>query len=273
MSRRGSWLAVCIALGASVACQSEVTVYLLQTGLGGQGGANEAGATEPPCQKIGPEVCNGADDDCNGVVDEGCAYGIDWTSGVDSAALGHATGGVMFLAPCARGSALTGLRLGMGKWLNQVVAVCRQVELDADSSKDPVAFSVALGARLDSSFVPASTQDPTNKVQDLLCPDGSVVSGVDAAVDSGDAHYIRTIRLSCSPLIVTSTSTSAVLDCDHDKETTVGPSVCSECPATQPYSDTMSIPPGHVAAGIFGGDGLWVDRLGFSSALGTITMK
>jgi hypothetical protein len=312
MKRRWPWLALgASTLWVSLACESEVTFHLLSHGAAvgatadaghdgasqaGEGGAadvtdagaesagvsgdsassagSDAGAVDlPPCQKLGPEVCNGGDDDCNGQIDEGCEYTVTWTRGADSNALGHVTGGVMFFEPCPDGSVLTGLHVGMGNWLNQVSAVCRQLALHADTTQNPVLFSVTLGPRLDTPLAPAASTDAKNQVQDLLCPDGLILTGIDGASTTDTAHYILGIAVTCAPPVVITLASGPVLDSDATQQKTSGPLVCVSCTATQSDNFTATVSAGHVTTSIFGGDGLWVDRVGFGASLGTITSQ
>ncbi len=297
MSRRRPALIVLALLGC-VACQREVTFHLLKEsasaagsgGVGGssqagEGGRSEAGASaagsagaagsppEAPCQKLGMEVCNGGDDDCNDLVDEGCDYTLVWRREPNGVILGHATGGVMFFEPCPDGSVLTGLRVGMGSWLSQVAAICGQLELNADTANSPVSFTVALGARFDTPFAPAASTDAKNQVQDLTCPAGSLVSGVDGTTTTDTARYILGIRISCAPPIVTTSGNSSVIDVDRTREQTAGPLLCAGCAASQAFNFSTSIDVGHVATGIFGGDGLWVDRVGFNASSASIAPR
>ncbi len=249
------------ALCASLACDRVVTVYLLPI-------ASDGGAVPPPaCQKLGPEVCNGGDDDCNGGVDEGCGTTISWIPAPDGVVLGHATGGVTFAAPCPTGAALTGLLVGMGKWLNQVVAVCHQVVLNADHpDASATSATVTLGPRFDTSFAPAVSQDPSNQVHELLCPDGLVLSGLDGTTTTDTPRYILGIGITCAPPVVTMAAGGSVLDSDRTREQKVGPLVCATCAATQAFNVTTSVEVGQLATRLFGGDGLWIDRLGVGAS-------
>ena len=301
MSSRGSWLAVCATLCWVSACESEVTLHLLkqpidstsgeageggnpsidQAGAGGDSDAStagvpsvgEAGGPPAPCEKLGTEVCNGGDDDCNGQIDEGCAYTVAWKRGPDSGgALGHATGGFEFHEPCPYGSVLTGLRVGMGKWLNQVSAICRQIELHGAQKSDE-AFSVTLGARHTPSLAPASSMDDKNKVSDFVCPDGLILAGVDGTTAPEEAHYTRAIRITCAPPIVDDVSGDWMLDTDGTQQETVGPIVCTTCSTMPAYNYSTTIEPSHVASGLFGAVGLWVDRVGFNASSGSVIAK
>ncbi len=287
------------ALCALVSCESEVTLHLLRDPIGGTAGRAAAGgasgvaeagsdgvSTAPggeggdagsgagdagvaptePCQKLGPEVCNGGDDDCNGAIDDGCDFTITWTKEPDRNAFGHPTGGVMFLEPCATGSLLTGLRVGAGNWLDQVSAICRAVALHADAG----AFSATLGARVDMPTAPATPVDPNGKLHDLLCPDGSIVSGVDGTTTEDGGDHLLGMRISCAPPIVVTVGSKTWLDSDRGQEATVGPIVCSKCSVMQAYNYANTIPAGRVASGLFGSAGVWVDRVGFSVSLANV---
>src|SRR5262249_15221145 len=135
-----------------------------------QDAADDGGAdTGPePCRKLGPEVCNGGDDDCNGVIDEECSFTVDWAPQPDGPFLGHTGGGVAFFENCPDGSVLTGVRVGLGQWLNQVSAVCSQIELKTATADGGVSFSLALGPRFSKPFAPAVSQDPTNQLYDMF---------------------------------------------------------------------------------------------------------
>ena len=227
-----------------------------------------------PCQKLGTEVCNGGDDDCDKIVDGDCTYTIDWTRACDEPALGHALGGVNFSEQCPPGSVLAGLRIGMGQRLDQVSAICRQLELHVDTTKTPPAFSATLGPRFpDSSLAPPTTSDTKSKLQDLPCADGSVVSGADGTTTTDTPRYILGIRLTCAPVIVSIVAGKPVLGFDGTQEETAGPIVYDMGTTTQAFNYTMTIAAGHIATGIFGGDGFWVDRVGFSSSLGSIVSR
>ncbi len=291
-------------LGAAAACESQVTLHLLEShdelGMSGQAGqsaqqagaAGEAGAGGVsaagdggesnaggnagggpvlPCRKLGNDVCNGGDDDCNGFIDDECEQTISWVPDPDGSALGHETGGFGFEEPCADGWVLVGLRVGMGKWLNQVAALCRQVELHADATQTPTAFSATVGPWHDESLAPASSNDTKNSVKDLSCPDDLVLTGADGTTATDSARYIYALRISCAPLIVSVTPDGPVLDSDRSQEITVGPRVCDGCSTTPAYNYAMTVTPGRVATRLFGGVGLWVDRVGFGESLASIS--
>ena len=301
--KRGASLAVGALLSSVVGCNGEVTISLLtdsaatagQAGLAGaadslagapgnlagEGGrAGDAGETStaggepgelpPPCQKLGPEVCNGGDDDCNGEVDEGCAYTIVWKPDPAGAALGHITGGTTFIQPCPDGSVLTGMRLGMGTRVEQVAPICQQIELQLDDSVSPTSYWFTTGPRLDLSIVPDSAAEANIKIKDLRCPDGQLVSAVDGTTGLGPSYLVQRIRLTCAAPLVT---TERVLEVDHENERPVAAVECTGCTVSPTYNFGVIIPAGHVTARLFGGVGAWIDRVGFGSSVAHIVKR
>jgi hypothetical protein len=268
--RRRSWLAACLLAISALACQTEVTLYLLS---GASSGPSDAGMEAPPvvCQPLGPELCNGGDDDCNGVIDDGCAITIQWSAGAQSPILGHDTGGVNFQAPCPQGAVLAGLRVGMGSWLNMVAAACRPLSLEVDSQGTPTV--AGLGSEFDTSYAPANSTDMKNQMHSLVCPAGSVLSGIDGTTSTASARYIYEIQVRCAPPVAAMSGGANVVALDLSREQTVGPVLCVGCTATQTFDFSASVPAGQVATGVFGGDGLWVDRVGFDCSRATITPR
>jgi hypothetical protein len=263
-------LAACLWLAAvpAFACRSEVTLHLLSGVESGDAGPE---ASPGVCQPLGPEVCNGGDGDCNGAVDDGCPISVLWSDDTQSAILGHATGGVDFQAPCPRGAVLTGLRVGMGSWLNMVAAACQPVSLDVDAHGTPVV--AGLGTELDTSYAPANSTDMKNEMHALVCPQGLVLAGIDGTTATVEARYIYGIQVRCAPPVVTIAGGATVLSVDLTRQQTVGPVVCATCAATQPLDFSSTVPAGQIATGVFGGDGLWDDRVGFESSRATITPR
>jgi hypothetical protein len=250
-----------------LACQSEVTLHLLS---GVSSGWPDAGPEVPPgvCQPLGLELCNGGDDDCNGVVDEGCANTVLWSDETQSAILGHATGGVDFQAPCPRGSVLAGLRVGMGTWLNMVGAMCLPISLEVDTHGTPVLGS--FGTLFLTSYAPAGSTDMKNQLQTSMCPQGLLLSGIDGTTANVEAKYIYGLQVRCAPPIVMTAGGAAVVTLDLTRQQTLAPVVCATCSATQPFDYSATVPAGQIGTGIFGGDGLWDDRVGLDSSRATI---
>jgi hypothetical protein len=261
---------VWLAAVPGLACRSEVTLHLLS---GVESGAGDAGAEAPPgvCQPLGPEVCNGGDDDCDGSVDDGCAISVLWSDDTQSAILGHATGGVDFQAPCPRGAVLAGLRVGMGSWLNMVAAACQPVSLETDAHGTPVV--AGLGTELDTSYAPANSTDMKNQKHALVCPQGLVLSGIDGTTATVEARYIYGIQVRCAPPVVTTVAGTTVLTVDLTRQQTLAPVVCDGCAASQPFDFSATVLTGQIATGVFGGDGLWDDRVGFVSSRAAITPR
>jgi hypothetical protein len=287
-------LITCVPMLGYIACQSEVTIHLLdgydastQEAEADTNGPAEAGFAEDaeasddtvpeaaspiPCEV--PASCEAGDEDCAGsldVVDGGCGYGVLWMPQPDGSFLGHDAGGVMFFETCPTGAVLVGMTVGLGHWLNQVSAICRPVVLEPDPTLGPLPFAVTLGARINTPYAPASSTDPTNEVQDLLCPDGLTLTGVDGTTTTDTPRYILGIALLCAPPILAATTNGVVLDTDRSQAQTVGPLVCtSTCSTSQAYNYSATVPTGQVATSLFGNDGLWVDRVGFGTSIGQI---
>jgi hypothetical protein len=260
-----------IALCATFGCNTEVTLRFFEddTAIIGVADAGDGGLES--CRKIGPEVCNSADDDCNGKIDEGCDYKIAWTPQPDGAFLGHASDGVTFAAACPDGTVLTGMRVGFGEALNQVAAVCSQIGVNVEDADGATTYSLTLGPRLTKSFAPAVTLDPQNQVADLLCPGDLVASMLEG--DDDPTRHILDVRIRCAPVIVSVQAGNAVLDLDRSQEQAVGPLACSTCTAPPNYKFASPVPPGQVPKRLFGGVGTLVNRVGFGTSVATVKSR
>lgn len=279
---RGLALASCVALAAACACTSEVTLSFFQPQNQGDGGESAGGteavgtggagaettglggADSEVCQMLGLELCNTADDDCNGEVDEGCAHDIFWRPEPDGDSLGHVADGVSFSEVCPTGTLLSGLRVGFGAALNQVAAICSQVGLVEKTVKGVTTFSATVGPRITRTLVPAVTEDTSNQLTDLLCPDDLVASMLEG--DDDPTQHIVDVGIRCAPLIVTEqVSGSFFFDLDLAQEQTVPPLACATCTAPKSFAFSSQVPPGQVARRIFGRVSTLVVRLGFGT--------
>jgi hypothetical protein len=250
------------------ACDGDVTLRLFE-----DGDASGGDDSSEPCQKLGIEVCNGGDDNCDGVIDEGCKYTVVWRAQADGALLGHAPGGVAFTERCPDGSILTGLRLTFGQWLNQVSAVCAQIGLTAANVDGAVNFSLALGPRLDRPLFPAVSEDPTNQMYDLSCPEGLVASALEGETDDTPARHIIAVGMRCARAIVSMQAPDTVFDLDRSQEQAVGPVTCATCSARPTYNFEDFIPPKQIAKRLVGAVSLSVDRFGLGGNTPTVTSR
>ena len=281
MGGRQARLLVLSACVAGFGCESEVTLRLLSSkvgqsvaGVAGMSSASDAGEAGVlanagagdaeaiagrdggvptlPCQKLGDEVCNGGDDDCNGGTDEGCAQTVTWQADPNGPALGNVTHATEFAQDCPDG-------------LDQVAAICKQVAIHEASADAGSGLSFTLGPRYAASTLPFSSYEPdiaAAKVKDLVCPDGEILAGVDGTTGGGSQYLTQRIRLSCAPPAIS----GSYLAYDPDKIDLVGPVECVSCTLSPTYNYGFTIPAGHVAAGLFGLNGAWIDLVGFRTS-------
>ena len=85
------------------------------------GGAGGAAPSPTPCVATGAETCNAKDDDCNGIVDDGCPGGVTTTFDHDLQLLGDSSSGTAFTDDCNDGEVLSGsVQVRTGALLSQI---------------------------------------------------------------------------------------------------------------------------------------------------------
>ena len=244
---------------------------------GAPGGAGDAdgGASEPPvsagaggvpepvpCSASGAETCNAADDDCNGVIDDGCPAGITTTFAKDLPLLGDSPGGSAFTDDCGDGEVLAGVGVTMGAFLSQIHGLCRPLSLELNESAEHH-YQVTLGDVRTLTPHPGASPDwPTR----LMCPNNDALVGIRLAqqyygVSDGKAVPVTSrIWLTCAKLVL----------CQHGEELGVTWEGAKElAPASGSIANgtawfaTSAAPEGLVGSRLLGTSGSWIDRVGF----------
>jgi hypothetical protein len=118
----------------------------------GPGTADRPGATDAAadsaCQ---PEQCNGRDDDCDGVIDDGCPLDLrplaTRTVAMTSPVYGSTTEALntTFADSCPDGQVIVGLTGNAGSALDAVGVNCGTLTIREDRSTTPYAYSVTVG--------------------------------------------------------------------------------------------------------------------------------
>ncbi|MFL5305076.1 MAG: hypothetical protein ACJ8F1_07670 [Polyangia bacterium] len=149
-------------------------------GRGGLGGAAAGGAAGRVCPA---EQCNGRDDDCDGVIDNGCPINgqplVTRTMSTTSAVFGSVTYAkdLKFADACPDGQAVIGFTGSAGSGLDAVGVRCGALQVREDRTSEPFKYSVAVSPGID--FAPVGGDGGTQNLIDslLLCgPDEVVVS-------------------------------------------------------------------------------------------------
>ena len=149
----------------------------------GPGGADRRaadGAADSACQ---PEQCNGRDDDCDGVIDNGCPVDerplSTRTVSSTSASYGSMTEvmRVNFTDTCPDGQAMVGLTGNAGSGLDAVGVNCGALTVREDRSATPYRYSVAVGPGM--QYAPLGG---TGGGQHAL--DNALLCGIDEVVTS-----------------------------------------------------------------------------------------
>jgi hypothetical protein len=253
--------------------------------LGGAEGVADGGASEPPasagaggapepapCVATGPESCNGADDDCNGVIDDGCPGGITTTFAKDLPLLGDSPGGAAFTDDCGDGEVLAGVGVTMGAFLSQIHGLCRPLSLERSDNAEHQ-YQVSLGdVRALTPHPGASPDWPTR----LVCPNDDALVGIRLAqqyygASDGKAVAVTSrIWLTCAKLVLNQHGEELGVTWEGAKE--LAPASGSIANGTAWFASSHA-PEGLVGSRLLGTSGSWIDRVGFGVSQLKVVLK
>jgi hypothetical protein len=231
-------------------------------GAAGAGGAGGAAAVVEPCVAHGSEQCNGRDDDCNGVVDDGCPGAVTTTFVSDLALLGDSAGGSAFADDCKDGEVLGGISVAMGAFLSQVRGVCRKLSLDLQAG---AAHGYAVKLSHDRELA-AHPQSGPETLAPLACPENEALVGLRLAqqhygVNDGKSVPVTTrVWLTCAKLVLDEVDGKLSVTWTGARE--LAPASGSMADGTA-WLVSSSAPARQVASRLLGASGSWVDRIGF----------
>ena len=230
-----------------------------------EGGA--AGAPDPmPMPMCVAEVCNGRDDDCDGITDEGCPTALSAGNPVQRKALGDSPGGALFADTCADDELLVGLSLAIGSWLDQGSAICQHFALRANTQATPYEYSLALGAKRSLAPHPQST---TSAINELVCRDGTVMVGLrisqqhTALGQDSDTVVIPQVSIQCAQPAMRLDPQNPRLEWQGAVD--VGPlSGAIANPSAWFEADLLET--NQLLVGFHGASGAWLDRVGLTAS-------
>ncbi len=234
----------------------------------GSGGMLASAGAAPVCVPHGSETCNGIDDDCNGVKDDGCPSAVSTVFQKDLATAGDSPGGSPFADDCADGEVLAGLEVGIDSLLSQVRGVCRKVQLQLRADA-PGAYNVLLTNDRELAPHPDTT---TNTVQKLMCLDNEALIEIHIGEQSASSGgqpitIIPKIWLDCAKLTLSAPAAGGYA-INWEGKRDMPPLAGSESNGTAYFADS-SAATGTVATRLRGFSGSWIDRIG----LGVSTLQ
>jgi hypothetical protein len=233
------------------------------TGGAGSGGVTSIGQAGEAGAACVPEICNGADDDCNQVVDNGCPGSFLRGAATAGDVIGDVTGGSAFSETCANDELVVGLQVAFSNWLDQVTVKCQQFSLSVDKKSTPYQYSVGFGASHLLNTHPPTTND---SLQTLNCPSGKVLVGLAIAEQhtspafTPDYLVVTQISATCADLVLNLSAATPALEWQNP--TDIGPLSGTLYAAASAMPQTVTLTSDQIAVGYHGSSGVWVDRMG-----------
>jgi hypothetical protein len=236
------------------------------SGGGSNGGSGGSGGGAPACTPTGVEHCDGVDNDCNGVVDDGCPSGVSTVFQEDLPTVGDSSGGGAFAESCKDGEALVGLGLAVGGLISQVVGLCGVVHLTL-SPNAPAGYAVTLTA---GSTLPAHPDTSPDLKQILACPENETIVGLRISQQNNNNQVIiPKIWINCAKLVLSKGSDGYSIDWEGMNQSAP---VSGGLANDMAWYEDSGIPALHVATRIIGASGSWIDRIGLGISKLTVAV-
>ncbi len=142
------------------------------------------------------EFCNDTDEDCDGVVDDGCPSSIATCCATSAGSFGSTSGSV-FSDPCPTGTVLMGMAGRASARVDQLQPICASLVIETDRSGRPdYAYPIRRGA----AILGATHGGAGGTGFDDRCPNDDVVIGIYGSAD--DLAGVGSIVLRCGRVSV-----------------------------------------------------------------------
>ncbi len=213
------------------------------------------------CGLTGTESCNSLEDDCNGVIDDGCPGGVGLSvatfDGHDQ--YGNLSGGVAFDDSCPAGAAVHRIFGNIGGNVDRMQAECAALVLEVDDAVVPHTYAITAGM---TTVLPVHGGNITTPF-DLPCPADQFVVGIEGEASMGGLHDLT---IHCAELLISGDIGAFVVA--YGPVTTVSADGVNSGEA---YSDILAAP--QVMSAIRGRAGAWVDAIGLGESDVTLVLN
>jgi hypothetical protein len=139
------------------------------------------------------ETCNGADEDCDATIDNGCPTAISTAAGGTSDPFGG-SGGTEFSETCPTGQVLVGFKGRATSEIRQLQPVCGTLVLQEHRDSTPYVYTIVRTDANDGTAFGGASGGTFS----YTCPENEVVSGISGKADTS----VNAIAVACSSLSI-----------------------------------------------------------------------